>query len=335
MWVKEKAYIYSLDENITPTQLKENNFDSTNYNFSYLENWMKKEDIGFFVQEKKSKYFNSKFLNIVSSPYIVYYKWDSSLLDKNIIWIVWPRKYTSYAWKVIDELFEYLQHYDVVTVSWLAEWVDELVYEKSISYWIPTIAVLWGWLWYFLSSRKKEKLNKIYNNWWLILSEFRLKLKPAKYTFPQRNRIIAWLSDVLFLPEAGENSGSLITVDYANKMSIDVYATAGRLFDENSKGVNYYIKTWNINLVDNIQRFLDNNFSFKNEDNDYWKVDTWDLSDDEKDLVLAFDGYTELNLEDISRILEKDVDEILTTISILEMKWKIFQSSPGRYSLGK
>ena len=332
MGVENKAYIYSLDENITPTNLKEDNFDSTNYDFSTLKHWLDKENIWFFIQDENGDYFNNKFSHIVNSPYIVYYMWDISILNKNIIWIVGPRKYTAYAWKVLDELFEQLKSYDVVTISWLAEWIDELVYEKSIAYWIPTIAVLWWWLWYFLSSTKKWKLYKIFESWGLLLSEFRLKLKPAKYTFPQRNRIIAGLSDLLFLPEASEKSGSLITVDYANKMSVEVYATPGRLFDENSKGINSYIRTWNINLVDDITKFLDNNFSFK-ENYERNLVNTEELDDNEKDLVMIFDWRQELSLEEISEILDKDVNEILTTISILEVKWKIYQPSPGKYAI--
>ncbi|MBO7505138.1 DNA-processing protein DprA [bacterium] len=38
----------------------------------------------------------------------------------------------------------------------------------------------------------------------MILSEFKLDFKPTAWSFPQRNRLIAGLSDALFLPEARE-----------------------------------------------------------------------------------------------------------------------------------
>jgi len=48
---------------------------------------------------------------------------------------------------------------------------------------------------------------------------------PQTYTYPQRNRIIAGLADALFLPEASKNSGSLITVEFAQKLQKPIYGT--------------------------------------------------------------------------------------------------------------
>ena len=40
----------------------------------------------------------------------------------------------------------------------------------------------------------------------LVLSEFRLDFVPTKWSFPQRNRLIAGLCEALFVPEAQEGS---------------------------------------------------------------------------------------------------------------------------------
>jgi DNA processing protein len=64
-----------------------------------------------------------------------------------------------------------------------------------------------------------------------VLSEFRLKQVPSRWTFPQRNRIIAGLADAVFVPAAGEKSGSLITVDFALQMHKDVYSVPGSIYD--------------------------------------------------------------------------------------------------------
>ena len=70
-----------------------------------------------------------------------------------------------------------------------------------------------------------------------MISEFKLDQEPAQYTFPQRNRIIAGLSDVLFLPEAGKESGSLITVDFALQMQKPVYGVPNFIFSDKSAGL--------------------------------------------------------------------------------------------------
>jgi DNA processing protein len=45
-------------------------------------------------------------------------------------------------------------------------------------------------------------IQEIVANGGLVISEFKLFEQPTHYTFPQRNRLIAGLSDFLFLPEA-------------------------------------------------------------------------------------------------------------------------------------
>jgi predicted Rossmann fold nucleotide-binding protein DprA/Smf involved in DNA uptake len=47
-----------------------------------------------------------------------------------------------YGKKVIEKLFDYAVDYDVVTISGMAEGVDQLSHQCSINQNIPTIAVL-------------------------------------------------------------------------------------------------------------------------------------------------------------------------------------------------
>jgi DNA processing protein len=62
------------------------------------------------------------------------------------------------------------------------------------------------------------------------LSEYKINFVPTKYSFPQRNRIVAGLSDLLFLPEAGEKSGSLITAEFAYQQNKPIFVTPNDIF---------------------------------------------------------------------------------------------------------
>ena len=135
----------------------------------------------------------------------------------------------------MEELFRVLPQYDIVTISGLAPGVDTMCHEMSILANIPTIAVLGGGLQYFLKSGNREFIHKIVDNGGLVLSEFDLDKQPERYTFPQRNRIVAGLSECVFLPEAGEKSGSLITADFARQVHKPVYGVPSSIFSSSSR----------------------------------------------------------------------------------------------------
>jgi DNA processing protein len=57
-----------------------------------------------------------------------------------------------------------------------------------------------------------------------------------------RNRLIAGLSDGIFVVEAREKSGTLITVDRGLEQGKDIYALPGKVSDQLSKGCNSLIQ---------------------------------------------------------------------------------------------
>lgn len=61
---------------------------------------------------------------------------------------------------------------------------------------------------------------------------------PRTYTFPKRNAVIAALSPVLVVAEAGERSGTMSTADAALQMDRTIYAVPGSIFSPMSQGTN-------------------------------------------------------------------------------------------------
>lgn len=66
--------------------------------------------------------------------------------------------------------------------------------------------------------------------------------EPKAGLFPQRNRIISALSDVVLVVEAREKSGTFITVDTALEQGREVYTIPGRCTDDLSIGCNRLIR---------------------------------------------------------------------------------------------
>lgn len=64
---------------------------------------------------------------------------------------------------------------------------------------------------------------------------------PRRWSFPKRNALIAALSRVLVVTEAGLGSGTMSTADVAGELDRVVYAIPGSIFSPNSSGTNQLI----------------------------------------------------------------------------------------------
>lgn len=286
--------------------------------------WCQEHSVFVSIQNDSDYHF--KLSLIYSAPYIVYAQWDRDLLHKHIIGIVWPRKYSPYATQVMESLFTELMHYDVVTISGLADGVDRMCHELSIKAGIPTIAVLWGWLKYYLESKDRELIQKIVANGGLVLSEFKLNSRPERYTFPQRNRIVAGLSDMVFLPEASEKSGSLITVDFARQMHKDVYGTPSTMFSSTSQWLHQYMQQWLIIPVVNWEWMLTKYF-WRIIRDEKWAISNWEDNVFQWEVSPVVNILQKnpnwLSLNEIIGQIGLGIEEVMRQLSMAEVMWQI------------
>ncbi len=322
------AIRYSLDDTITLSDLKEwKTFDIDTDELSF---WMQNNHINAIVDPDEN--FHYKFHLIKSQPYIIYYTGNLSLLDKNILWIVWPRKKTFYSDKVLSKLLETATNYDLVTISGMADGVDQLCHSISIKNNIPTIAVLGWWLRRYLNRSERNIISSILDHGWLVISEFKLDFQPTSYSFPQRNRIIAWLSDVLFLPQAWLKSGSLITVDFAIDMAKPVYGVADNIFSPESAWINQYISDKKISLVSDFDKFLSKYFHSHLSTEKSLASDII-LSENEKKILTTIIDNWEISIDQLCLLSDIKYQELFWLLTMLELSNLIYQSSPNIYKI--
>jgi DNA processing protein len=76
----------------------------------------------------------------------------------------------------------------------------------------------------------------------LVLSEMPPGLRPYRWSFPARNRLMAGLCDVTVVVEAAERSGSLITTDFAADLGRVVAAVPGEATSDRARGSNRLLR---------------------------------------------------------------------------------------------
>ena len=341
-----KSLIFASSD-LTPKkafELKESDFEKyQNKDFFDMQKTFEKYNIFSFDRSNLWK-----LENCVSKPYFIFGIWNLKLLEKKSIGVVWPRQVDNYGEKITALLFENLSWYDIVSVSGMAPWVDQLAHENSIKNNIPTIAILWGWIWYFLKNQKSW-IDKILDSWGLILSEYKPLSSPTKFSFPQRNRIIACISEILFIPQAWKKSWSLITADFAHKMWKKIFGTPWDIFSPLSSGLNEYLQYGIISPVSDLEYFVKTYFWEKNysqiliRDNNrenYWQAkkteekntENFDFSEDEKNILKVFDTKNNISSLELQDVLWWDFSRILLTITTLQIKNMLQEIYPGIFS---
>ena len=336
----QKILIYSIDESITPSELRKaddfsdffENLD-TQHSAEKLQNWISQHNIIWLLDDDPD--FPYQFRSIKNPPAIMYAMWNLDLLHSHTLWIVWPREMSQYANQVMQTLFAQISGSNIVTVSWMARGVDHLCHQLSIAYHLPTIAILGWWLRYYRNSSARSFMYEIIQNGWLILSEFKLDFKPTPWSFPQRNRLIAGLSDTLFLPEAREGSWSLITADFAYHQHKPIFVTPNQLFSENGIWSNHLVTSWKASLLSDFDQILQFFWIQQRNDNGQMQISTSlsSLSDEDRSLLRIVSQHRDEDFSLRMSEIATDFSEAMVKITDLEMQGYVRQDVPGIYSV--
>ena len=170
-------------------------------------------------KESIDSYFPS--LNeIPQSPETVSLVGDLSKLQsiKAFITIVGSRKPTPYGISALEHIIKDLCGYPICIVSGLAYGIDITAHKLALKYGIMTLAVPGSGLNpdVLYPSAHVLTAREIVHKGGFLLSEFSDTQKSAVWTFPQRNRIMAGMSELVICIEAEQKSGSMITTKFGS-----------------------------------------------------------------------------------------------------------------------
>ena len=180
--------------------------------------------------------------DLYDPPLTIYYKGDKSWLhNENLLAVVGTRRVTTYGKNVMQNFVPAFIKSGLIVVSGLARGVDSIGHKMSVESGAPTIAVVATGLDTCYPSENANLMDEIVKNG-VVISEYPLRTRPYSYRFPERNRIISGLSKAVFIPEAGDKSGSLLTADDAVEQGRELFVVPGSIFSSMSVGCNKKIK---------------------------------------------------------------------------------------------
>lgn len=205
-----------------------------------LKEYEKIKDEGINFVSILSEDYPARLRNIYNPPFALFYKGNLPKEDGLKISIVGARVCSTYGQHVTEQLGEILGELGVDVISGMAKGIDSAAHNGALKGGGRTYGVL-GCGPDICYPRQNQTLYKEIINTGAVISEYPPGTLARPEFFPQRNRIISGLSDVVIITEAKEKSGSLITGDIALEQGKEIYCVPGRIGDALSAGTNNLI----------------------------------------------------------------------------------------------
>ncbi len=164
--------------------------------------------------------------------------------EMKLLAVVGARKYSTYGKQVVAHLLGGLRGYNVGIVSGLALGIDSLAHEAAMANNLYTLAIPGSGIddAVIYPARHKGLAQRILESGGGLLSEFDPTFTATKWSFAQRNRIMAGIAHATLIVEATEKSGTLITARLAVDYNRELLVVPGNIFSQNCAGPHQFLK---------------------------------------------------------------------------------------------
>jgi DNA processing protein len=189
------------------------------------------------------------------APLLLYCKGDTSLLNTPSFAVVGTRFPTKYGIRATEDFTAKLSERFCI-VSGMARGVDSCAHRTALECRGKTVAVLGCGVDVVYPPENAELYSEIEENG-LLVSEYKPGENANAHNFPARNRIISGLSRAVLITEAGEKSGTMLTLNYALNQGKDVYCVPGSIYNQASAGCNKSIKRCQTRAVTDVNDIYD------------------------------------------------------------------------------
>ncbi len=201
----------------------------------------KMQEHGVVAITRLNELYPQALLDIYDPPIVLYCRGNLDLLKSRKIAVVGTRKATRYGKDVTKLFVEAFVDKDICVVSGMARGIDSVAHRVALDCGGKTIAVVATGLDQVYPAENLSLAQEIISNG-LMISEYPIGTTVHAYRFPERNRIVSGLAESVLIPEAGLQSGSMITADCALEQGKELFVVPGSIFAQQSQGTNRKIK---------------------------------------------------------------------------------------------
>ncbi|MEE0943341.1 MAG: DNA-processing protein DprA [Methanobrevibacter sp.] len=194
-------------------------------------------------------------------PLILYIKGEVEILEKPNISFIGTRNPSHssefFENKIIKAILDTSER---VIVSGLALGCDKIAHQTTVDENKPTIAVLPSGVNIIKPAKHKKLAEDIIKTGGCLVSEYEPNKTPYKQEYIDRDKIVAAISDAIFVVECGVKSGTMHTVKFADNYQKPVFSYLPDERDEDSYDGNRFILNdfKNSFKVDDVEGFITN-----------------------------------------------------------------------------
>lgn len=192
--------------------------------------------------------YPKRLMDLDYPPFLIYVKGEIPKTNGLKVAVVGSREASMVGRQTAFDFAYNLSKFGALVISGGAEGIDSQAHRGALQAGARTICVL-GCGSENSYNKKNLPLRREITLHGAVISEYPPDAAPAERSFPERNRIIAALSDCCLVVEAGFGSGSLITASKAAKLGRKIFAVPGSLDNPHSEGSNMLLTAGAIGAV--------------------------------------------------------------------------------------
>jgi DNA processing protein len=165
-------------------------------------------------------------------PVVIFYRGELPNPEKSLLGMVGTRNPSPQAAEQAYKIAGNIGRAGISVISGLALGIDAMSHRGNLIGNAPGYAVLGSGIDEVYPSVNRPLAKRILDSGGALISEYPPGVRPSKWTFPARNRIIAAMSRGVLIVEAPKKSGALITAAFALEQGKDLWvASCGTLED--------------------------------------------------------------------------------------------------------